>query len=48
MLGNFTSIAQVGVSLLVGVVVFAAVVHLLRALLMPQPPRSSQTMEPHR
>jgi hypothetical protein len=45
---GFTSFAQVAVSLLVGVVVFAGVVHLLRGLMMPPTPRSSRTLEPHR
>jgi hypothetical protein len=48
MLDGLQSFAQVGVSLLVGAVVFAIVVHLLRGLLTPPAPRSQQTLEPHR
>jgi hypothetical protein len=48
MLESFTSFAQVGVSLMVGVVVFAAVIHLLRSLMAPPAPRDSRVLEPHR
>jgi hypothetical protein len=45
---GFTSFAQVGVSLMVGVIVFAVVVHVLRSLLGPPAPRNAQALEPHR
>jgi hypothetical protein len=48
MLEGFTSFAQVGVSLMVGVVVFAAVIHVLRSLMAPPAPRDSRVLEPHR